>query len=90
LHALDVLAEAIDHDPWRQRVRAAAEFHQHHTQPDYTTYQPWALAVFARDPATAMFAEQQLHDVETHLNLHGGGGAVIPALLLTDAAVMLS
>lgn len=90
LHALDILAEALDHEAWRRRVREVAEYHQGHTQPDYTTYQPWGLAVFARDPATSMFAEQQLHDVETHLNLHGGGGAVIPALLLTDATVMLS
>ena len=94
LHALSDLAEAFRHNAcgerWEQRVREVAAFHQGHTQPDYTTYQPWAVAVFARDEATANFAEQQLHDVETHLTLDGGGGAVIPALLLADARWMLT
>ena len=93
LHALADLAHALlDRscgERWSQRVREIAAFHQDHTQPDYTTYQPWAVAVFAQDQATANFAEQQLHDVETHLTLHGGGGAVIPALLLADAKRML-
>ncbi|MFW5681369.1 MAG: hypothetical protein ACOC1G_00035 [Phycisphaeraceae bacterium] len=94
LHAVACLADAFEAHPcggrWSQRVREVATFHQDHTQPDYTTYQPWAVAVFARDQATANFAEQQLHDVETHLTLHGGGGAVIPALLLADATRMLT
>lgn len=94
LHALADLAEAFAGqavgERWSQRVREVAAFHQDHTQPDYTTYQPWAVAVFAQDQATATFAEQQLHDVETHLTLHGGGGAVIPALLLADAKRMLT
>lgn len=94
LHAIADLADAFPDHPcggrWSQRVREVASFHQDHTQPDYTTYQPWGVAVFARDEATANFAEQQLHDVETHLTLHGGGGAVIPALLLADATRMLT
>ena len=93
LHALAALVEAMpDAGPierWRRRLAEIADFHQAHTQPDYTTYQPWALAVFARRPETSMFAEQQLHDVESHLNLQGAGGAVVPALLLADAAAML-
>ena len=72
------------------RARLAAEYHLGHTQPDYTTYQPWALAAFASDSGTAIFAEQQLHDVATHLSIEGPGGAVMPALLLADNAAAMS
>lgn len=72
------------------RVRSATLYHLGHTQPDYTTYQPWGLAAFASDPMTAVFAEQQLHDVATHLSIEGPGGAVMPALLLADAAATMS
>lgn len=75
---------------WRQRVLEITNYHQHHTQPDYTTYQPWALAAFLSNPDTVMFAEQQLHDVQTHLQIEGGPGAVLPALLLADAFVSIS
>ena len=82
LHALHRLGR-ID------ETRRVARWHQQHTQPDYTTYQPWGLAAFASSPETVAFAEQQLHDVETHLALGGAGGAVVPALLLADAAAVL-
>lgn len=72
------------------RVQSATEYHLGHTQPDYTTYQPWGLAAFARYPQTAVFAEQQLHDVATHLSIEGPGGAVMPALLLADAAATMA
>ncbi|MGB1123831.1 MAG: hypothetical protein ACPG4Q_01375 [Phycisphaeraceae bacterium] len=72
------------------RAQQAATYHLGHTQPDYTTYQPWGLAAFAADPMTAVFAEQQLHDVATHLSIEGPGGAVMPALLLADSAAAMS
>lgn len=86
LHALDLLAERHGRDDWRRRVHEIALHHTQHTQPDYTTYQPWSLAAFARHEDTASFAEQQLHDVATHLAIEGGGGAVLTALLLADAS----
>jgi len=85
LHAL--LRQDTNAEP---RVRSAASYHLGHTQPDYTTYQPWGLAAFASDAQTAVFAEQQLHDVATHLSIEGPGGAVLPALLLADAASALT
>lgn len=72
------------------RAEQAALYHLDHTQPDYTTYQPWGLAAFASHPPTSVFAEQQLHDAATHLSIAGPGGAVLPALLLADAAARLS
>ena len=71
-------------------MRSATLYHLGHTQPDYTTYQPWALAAFATDARTAVFAEQQLHDVATHLSIEGPGGAVLPALLLAEASATLA
>ncbi len=90
LHGLDALAGLTGDPALTARARSAALYHLGHTQPDYTTYQPWALAAFASDPETALFAEQQLHDVATHLTLEGPGGAVLPALLLADAAAAMS
>ena len=77
LHAWDALAEWFDDPRGRDRVAAAARWHVGHTQPDYTTYQPWALAAFGRRAETRGFAEQQLHDAETQLNLAGGAGSVV-------------
>lgn len=68
-----------------RRAHEAALFHVAHTQPDYTTYQPWALPAFLAFDDTRHFGEQQLHDVETHLAIDGPDGAVVPALLLADA-----
>lgn len=92
LHGLHAVIEICDADEnrqvpsaWRQRLIEITDYHQHHTQPDYTTYQPWGLAAFLSNPDTVMFAEQQLHDVQTHLQIEGGAGALIPALLLADA-----
>lgn len=92
LHALQALVELTDtrddlpNQPrWRQRLIEITNYHQHHTQPDYTTYQPWGLAAFLSNPQTIMFAEQQLHDTQSHLQIEGGAGALLPALLLADA-----
>jgi hypothetical protein len=90
LHALDRLAAVADREDWQQRVSEVTEYHQFHTQPDYTTYQPWALAAFAARMETSMFAEQQLHDVTVHLQTGGPAAALVPALLLADAAASLN
>ena len=70
-------------------VAAAARHQQRVTQPDYTTYQPWGLAAFLTEPSTRPFAEQQLHDVQTHLAVEGAGGSLIAGLLLADAWAQL-
>jgi|GEM_PF-1116593 len=90
LHAMHLFAHLTGDSFLRSRTDSAALYHLGHTQPDYTTYQPWALAAFASNPQTAVFAEQQLHDVATHLSIEGPGGAVVPALLLADAAATLA
>ena len=90
LHGLHLCSLIEQDDALQQRIRLAAEYHLGHTQPDYTTYQPWGLAAFASNPQTAVFAEQQLHDVATHLSIEGPGGAVMPALLLADAAATMA
>lgn len=90
VHALHLLAERHQREDWRQRLIEITNYHQYHTQPDYTTYQPWGLAAFLSNPDTIMFGEQQLHDVQTHLQIEGGPGAVLPALLLADAYASLS
>jgi hypothetical protein len=90
LHGMHLCSELEKDELLAQRTRSAAEYHLGHTQPDYTTYQPWGLAAFASNPQTAVFAEQQLHDVATHLSIEGPGGAVMPALLLADAAATMA
>lgn len=90
LHGLQLCRLIEGDEPLADRVRTAAHYHLGHTQPDYTTYQPWGLAAFASDTHTCVFAEQQLHDVATHLSIEGPGGAVMPALLLADNAAAMS
>jgi len=90
LHALDLATRITSNAGWHVRCRQIAAHHHAHTQPDYTTYQPWALATFAEDETTSLFAQQQLHDVQSHLSLSGEGGALIPALLLADAIGQMS
>lgn len=97
LHALHAVIELCDNDDdlatppaWRQRRVEITNYHQHHTQPDYTTYQPWGLAAFLSNPETIMFAEQQMHDTQSHLQIQGGAGALLPALLLADAFASIS
>ncbi len=81
---------ANSYDEPGEIARRAARYHLHHTQPDYTTYQPWALAAFLWFPETVSFAEQQLHDVQTHLSIEGAAGALVPGLLLADAYATLT
>ena len=89
LHALYLAAQIAGDPSWAARCAQAAVYHLGHTQPDYTTYQPWGLACFSADVETAVFAEQQLHDVQTHLSIEGPGGALLPGLLLADAAAAM-
>lgn len=90
LHALHNLAQRTGDRALRTRVASAARYHQQHTQPDYTTYQPWALTAFLARPDTVAFAEQQLHDTASHLAIAGPPGALIPGLLLAEAYASLA
>jgi len=89
LHALHAAAQGMGDVSLQARCGQIAAFHLGHTQPDYTTYQPWGLSCFAYDELTVLFAEQQLHDVATHLSVEGPGGALLPALLLAEAAAAM-
>lgn len=89
LHALANLALRRRNQTWARRVQEVAMYHLDHTQPDYTTYEPWAVFAFAWSPATSLFADQQLHDVQTHLAAGGPMTGIVPGLLLTDAAYAL-
>lgn len=86
LHALANLALHADRADWWAAVDRIVDFHMEHTQPDYTTYEPWAVHAFLRRAATRVFAEQQLHDTQTNLHITGPDAALLPALLLADAA----
>lgn len=89
LHALANLALHAPETRWWQVVHRVARFHVEHTQPDYTTYEPWAVHAFLRWPKLAVFAEQQLHDTQTNLHVTGDEASLLPALLLADAAAAL-
>lgn len=86
LHALARLALVEGNAHWQQRVREIARHHQAVTQPDYTTYQPWAVFAFLTCPGTVLFGEQQLHDTETNLHVETPGAGLLAGLLLADAA----
>ena len=90
LHALARLAILNRNPVWWRRVREITQHHQAHTQPDYTTYQPWGVFAFLCDPQTILFGEQQLHDAVTHLHVEGGGAGLVPGLLMADAAVAIT
>jgi hypothetical protein len=78
---------------WWQRARDIALYHLEYTQPDHVTAQPWAVLVFAAWPDTASFADQQLHDTQVYWRQGAGGtggGDLVPALLLSDAACAIS
>lgn len=92
LHHLAIQKQATDStaaQAIRKRLDEALDHHQAITQPDYTTYQPWAIAAFLSRPETIMFGEQQLHDATTHLHLESGTGALVISLLMADAVSLL-
>ena len=80
LHALDQISRRTPGDPLRPRLLEIARFHLHNTQPDHVTEHPWAVALFAQQPDTRMFAFQQIHDVST------GRESIIAAMVLTAGA----
>lgn len=86
LHALANLALQGRRERWWAAVKRVARFHLDHTQPDYTTYEPWGVHAFLRWPAMSVFADQQVHDTQTNMHLSGASAALLPALLLADAA----
>lgn len=90
LHAGANLALVCERDDWRKRVLAAAGFHLQHTQPDYTTYEPWGVFAFLWSSETTIFADQQLHDTAANLQLSHGSAALMAGLLLADAARSLT
>ena len=90
LHGLFGLFSVYDDMALENRCLGICRYHLQHTQPDYTTYQPWALAAFLYFPETVAFGEQQLHDVATHLSVEGPPGALVPGLLLADAWATLN
>ena len=90
LHALTNAALHCRRDDWWTLAQRVAHFHLEHTQPDYTTYEPWAVHAFLRWPDTMVLADQQLHDTETNLHLGGETVALLPGLLLADATRALN
>jgi hypothetical protein len=102
LHALANLALRTRNRDWARRVEEVAGHHYTRTQPDYVTYQPWALFAFAWPDRTRFFVDQQLHDVQAAAGAGGTGGAegeessggsglsVMAGLLLADAADALA
>ena len=91
LHALAAAAVLRRNQAWARRVEEVAMYHLEHTQPDYTTTQPWGLFAFAWSIATRPFADQQLLDAESVVATAGRGPEVAQALpmvgmLLADAA----
>jgi hypothetical protein len=62
MHALAGLALLRRNRTWASRVEQIGRYHQEHTQPDYTTTQPWGVFAGLWSPTTDMFAQQQLHD----------------------------
>lgn len=90
LHALVNLAWGASRSGWWEAAHRVAGFHLEHTQPDYTTYEPWAVHAFLCWPTMTVFADQQLHDVQAHRHVSEPAAALLPALLLADAAAMLA
>lgn len=89
LHALSNLALVRRNRQWATRVQEIAMYHLEHTQPDFFTYEPWGLFGFLWSAKSRPFAEQQLHDVQTHLANATGPKCMAPGLLLADAAASL-
>ncbi len=83
MHALANLAIQRRNTSWARRLEQAARYHLEHTQPDYTTTQPWGVFAFLWPDQTETFAEQQIHDA----TMEGGAcPGPVASLLLADAA----
>ncbi len=101
LHALANLALSRRNTTWARRVEGIALHHLEHTQPDYTTTEPWGVFAFAWSDKTQTFAEQQIHDATVQAATEQVPGAAatpegtcaqqapvspVSAMLLADAA----
>jgi hypothetical protein len=84
LQALQGLATALASSEIQGRVTAAAAYHLAHTQPDYTTYQPWGLSAFLSSTPTVSLADQQIHDLTTQVHINSPASAIIASLILAD------
>ncbi|MEI7767392.1 MAG: hypothetical protein WCJ97_08150 [Phycisphaerae bacterium] len=87
LHALQACVCLQAHPLLQNWLWAMTAYHQEHTTPDFTTSQPWGVAAFAANPATVMFAEQQLHDWQTYTRISAKPPSPLAATLLHDAAL---
>lgn len=93
MHALANLALLRRNSAWARRVQEVAAYHMEHTQPDYTTTQPWGVFAALWSDTTVPFAEQQLHDVASAQATSAGEHdqhAPMIVLLLADAADALA
>ncbi|MEM1209332.1 MAG: hypothetical protein AAGI54_08700 [Planctomycetota bacterium] len=92
LAAIHGLANLVAHAaPHKQdRLRSAVLYHLDNTQPDHTTAQPWGVAAFAFFPEAIPFADQQLHDAQANWTASGPAAALLPGLILADAAHTLA
>jgi hypothetical protein len=70
-----------------KRLKEVVDWHVDNTQPDNSTQEPWALAAFAALDPTGTFAEQQLHDARTRIEVVGVDRSLVALALLADAVV---
>lgn len=91
LHALFHLAVLMNDDVIQKRCGEIARFHLENTQPDNTTNQPWGIAAFLSDPATASMGVQQMHDAMAQGSSSASQNVgLVAAMLLADAASVLA
>ena len=94
----DAAPTPLPTSPWGARLDSARAWHLEHTQPDNATGRPWAVAVFAADPApeSQLYAQTLLHNAL----VAGPGGAEstsarqstlgpLAAVIVADAARVL-
>jgi hypothetical protein len=91
LHAAASYAVQAEDRTVAAAVARATEYHQHETQPDHATGQPWGLFAFAWNPQTRPLAEQLLHAVSVRHAGQTDGGATdgVSLILLADALYCL-
>lgn len=87
IHGLWRLARRNRDSTLQERLRAAARWHLHHTQPDNATHRPWAVHVFLLEGSDEgrVYAETLLHNA-TALRVRL---ETVSAWILGDAAAEL-
>ncbi len=93
LHALANVALLRRNRTWARRVEEIGSYHLEHTQPDYTTTQPWGVFAGLWSDRTVPLAEQQLHDVSSAQATAADEYArhrAMTGMLLADAADALA